>query len=178
MCSDSTPVHCNTVQGKLLSPLLNAALQDRLAAGLYHCNNPLADLLFIQVCSDATPKPCSTGHGRIASPHCSVLLCKTGSKQALTAITTMKICCSYRCAVTQHQCTALLFFAKCCAHSSVLLCKTGSQQALCHCNYTFTHLLFIQVCSDPTPMHCTTVLCKMLGHTAQCCSARQAHHRH
>ena len=33
VCSDPTPVHCNTVQGNMLSPLLSAALQDRLAAG-------------------------------------------------------------------------------------------------------------------------------------------------
>ena len=41
----------------------------------------------------------------------------------------MKICCSYRCAVTQHQCTATLFLAKSNPHCSVLLCKTGSQHA-------------------------------------------------
>jgi len=105
VCSDPTPVHCNTVQGKMLSPLLTAALQDRLAAGLYHCNYTYEDWLFI------------------------------------------------KCAVTQHQCTATLFRAKCCPHCSLLLCKTS----LYHCNYTYEDLFFIQVCSDPTPAHCNTV---------------------
>ncbi len=45
VCSDPTPVHCNTVQSKMHSPLLSAALQDRLAAGLYHCNYTYEDLL-------------------------------------------------------------------------------------------------------------------------------------
>ncbi len=68
----------------------------------------------------------------------------------------MEICSSYRCAVTQHQCTAALLRAKCSPHCSVLLCKTGLQQALCHCNHTYGDLLFIQVCSDATPMHCSS----------------------
>ena len=38
VCSEPTPVHCNTVQGKMQCPQLSAALQDRLAAGMYHCN--------------------------------------------------------------------------------------------------------------------------------------------
>ena len=33
VCSIPTPVHCNTVEGKMQSPQLSAALQDRLAAG-------------------------------------------------------------------------------------------------------------------------------------------------
>ena len=60
----------------------------------------------------------------------------------------MKVCCSYRCAVTQHQCTAALALAKCIHHCPVLLCKTGSQHACvtamtpmkvcCSCNCTVT----------------------------------------
>ena len=34
--------------------------------------------------------------------------------------------------------------------------------ALCHCNYTYEDLLIIQVCSDTTLMHCSTVLGNML----------------
>ena len=79
----------------------------------------------------------------------------------VTVITPRKICCSYRCAVSQHQCTAALVLAKCSPHCSVLLCKTGSQHALCHCNDTCAALLFIQVCSDPAPMHCSTGFGKM-----------------
>ena len=34
---------------------------------------------------------------------------------------------------------------------------------LCHCKYTYENLLFIQVCTDPTPVHCNTVQGKMLS---------------
>ena len=46
-------------------------------------------------------------------------------------------------------------------HRSVLLCKTGSQQTVCHCGYTYGHFLFLQVCSDPPQMLCSTVQGKM-----------------
>ena len=88
------------------------------------------------------------------------------------AITPVQLCCSYRCAVTQHQCTAALVLAKCNTHCSVLLCKTGSQHALCHCNYTYAALMLIQsVHSASTNAlqhwflqkcnpHCSVLLCK------------------
>ena len=108
MCSDTTAMHCSTGQGKLHSPLFKAALQNRLTAGLSHCNYTYGDLLFVQVCSDTTAMHCSTGQINWI-PHCSKLLCKTGSQLVwVTAITPMEICCSYRCAVTQQQCTAAL----------------------------------------------------------------------
>ncbi len=43
----------------------------------------------------------------------------------------------------------------------MLLCKTGSQQTVFHCIYTYGGLLFIQVCSDATPMPCSSVQGKM-----------------
>ncbi|DBB02770.1 TPA: hypothetical protein ACH3X1_013607 [Trebouxia sp. C0004] len=73
----------------------------------------------------------------------------------------MEICCTYRCAVTQHKCSAALFRAKCNPHCSVLLCNDGSQQAVGHCRYTYGDLVYIQVCSDPAPMHCSKVQGKM-----------------
>jgi len=48
VCRDPTPVHCNTVQGKMQSPLISAAQQDWLAAGMYLCTYTYEDLLFIQ----------------------------------------------------------------------------------------------------------------------------------
>jgi len=66
--------------------------------------------------------------------------------------------------VTQHQCTAARFRAKCNPQRSVLLCKTGSHQAVQHCIHTFGGLLFIQVCDDPAPMHCSKVQGKMQLH--------------
>jgi len=55
--------------------------------------------------------------------HCSVLLCKTGSQHDYaTAVTPMKICSSYMCAVMQHQCTAALVKAEQLSYCYVLLC--------------------------------------------------------
>ena len=100
--------------------------------------------------------------------HCSVLLCKTGSQLAcVTAVTPMEACSSYRCAVSHHQCTAAQVLAKCNSHCSVLLCKTGSQLACVTAITPMKLCCFIQVCSDPPPMNCSTGL----GKTVQCCSA-------
>jgi len=55
--------------------------------------------------------------------------------------------CILRHAVDDLQCLA------CC---SMLLCKNMFTAALCHYSYTYGDLLFIQVCSDATPMHCST----------------------
>ncbi len=83
------------------------------------------------------------------------------SRQCGTAVTPMETRSSYRCAVTQHKCSAALFRAKCNTHCSVLLCNTCSQQAVWHRSYTYGHLLFIQVCSDPAQMHCSKVQGKL-----------------
>ena len=98
-------------------------------------------------------------HALTLVKHCSAK--QAHSRQCVTADTPMEICSSYRCAVTQHKCSAALKRAKCNPHSSVLLCKTGSQQALSHCSYTYGDLLFIQVCSDPAQMQCSSVEGKM-----------------
>jgi len=109
------------------------------------------------VCIQPAPMHCSTGFCKNAIPTVQCCSAKQGhSMHYVTVITPMKICCSYRCAVGQHQCTAALVLVKCSPHCSVLLCKTGSQHALCHCNYTYEDLLFIQVCSESAPMHCST----------------------
>ena len=71
LCSDATPMHCSTGQGKIASPLFSAALQTRLTAALCRCDYTYGGFLFIKVCNDATPMHYSTGQGKIASP----LLC-------------------------------------------------------------------------------------------------------
>ena len=83
------------------------------------------------------------------------------SRQCVTAVTPMEICSSYRCAVTQHKCTAARFRANCNPHCSEEFCIEGSQQAVFHCSYTYADLLFIQVCSDPAQMHCSKVQGKL-----------------
>ena len=111
MWSDATAVHCSTGQGRIASLLFSAALQTSLTAALCHCNHTYGDLLFIQVCNDARPMHCSTGQGRIAT--LLSVLCKLASQQSCaTAIAPKGICCSYRCAITQDQCTAALVRAE------------------------------------------------------------------
>ena len=129
VCSDPPPMHCSTGVGKMHYTLSSAALQSRLTTGLCHCNHAYEDLLLMKVCSDPPPMHCSTCLGKRHFPLSSAAL-QTGSQHAcVTAITPMKLCCSYKCAVTQHQCTAALVWAKCPIRCSVLLCKTGSQLA-------------------------------------------------
>ena len=60
VCSDTAPVHCNTVSGTMQSPMFSAALQDRLTAGLCQCNYTYGNLLSIQVCSEPTEMHCNT----------------------------------------------------------------------------------------------------------------------
>jgi len=75
VCSDPTPMHCNTIQGKMHSPVLNAALQKRLTAGLFHCKLTNEDLLFRGVSSDSATVHCNTVQGKMQSQR-PVLLCK------------------------------------------------------------------------------------------------------
>ncbi|DBB15927.1 TPA: hypothetical protein ACH3X3_003301 [Trebouxia sp. C0006] len=95
----------------------------------------------------------------------------TGLQQPIfSAVAPKKICCSYRCAVTHHQCTATR--VKVCSDPPPMHCNIGYGEmhppllkaalnirltaAECHCNDTYGDLLFTQVCSDPPPMHCYT----------------------
>ncbi len=55
-------------------PLLSAALQPRLTAGLYQCRYTCANMLCIQVCTDPPPLQCSTGFGKIQTPLLSAAL--------------------------------------------------------------------------------------------------------
>jgi len=55
-------------------PLCSAALQNRLTAGLGHCNHTQGDLLFIQLCSDPIAMHCSTGQGEMPYTLCSAAL--------------------------------------------------------------------------------------------------------
>ncbi len=83
----------------------------------------------------------------------------------------MRICCSYKCAVTQHQFSAALVWAKCIPHCSKLLCKRSSKHAcgtaaapmrIC-CSYKcavtqhqFSAALVWAKCIP----HCSKLLCK------------------
>ncbi len=101
-----------------------------------------------------------SGHNAIPIVQCCSAK-QAQSRQCVTAVTPMEFCSSYRCAVSQQECSAVLFRAKCNPHCSVLLCKTGSKQAVCHCSHTYAGLLFTQVCREPAQMHCSSVQGKM-----------------
>jgi len=130
LCNDPTPVHCNTVLGKKRSPLASAAVQNRLPAGLCQCQYTYEDLLFMQLCSNPAPVLCNTVLGKKQSPlasaavqhrlptdlcHCKYtyedLLFSAALQNRLTAcilalqLHLMEICYSYRCAVTDQQCS-------------------------------------------------------------------------
>ena len=49
-------------------PLLGAAVQNRLTAGLCHCNYTYGDWLFRQVCSGPTAEQCHTAFGKVQLP--------------------------------------------------------------------------------------------------------------
>ncbi len=90
---------------------------------------------------------------------------------------TLKILSSCRYAVMQHQCNAALVRAKCKLHYAIPTAQTNQGKmhfpllrnalqnrltaCLCHCNYTYVDLVFMQVCSDATSMHCSTGQGKM-----------------
>ena len=173
VCSDPSPEHCITVFCKMQSRVLTAALQDRLAAGLCVCNYTYEGLLFIQVCSEPTSEP-ATLFSVKCIPQCSVLLCKAGLQQAcITAITPMKICSSYRCALIQHQNTAALIWAKCSPHCSQLQCKTGPQQA-CVTATTPMKVYSSYRCAVSQHQNLQHCFLQNAFPSAQCCSAKQA----
>ena len=154
----SDPAHmlCSTVQGKMQSPLFSAALQNRLTAGSVSLHLHLWRFALhtgVQWHITNALQHCS-GQNAIPTVQCCSAK-EAHSRQCVTAVTPVEICPSYRCAVTQHTCSATLFRVKCNPHCSVLLCKTGSQQAVCHCSYTYGDLLFIQVSSDSSHMLCS-----------------------
>ena len=72
----SLPMHCSTDSGKMHAPQLKAALQNRHAVALCHCDCTHEGLLFIQVCSDPPPMHCNTDCGKMYSPLLSVALKK------------------------------------------------------------------------------------------------------
>ena len=51
VCTYPAPLQGSSGSGKMQSPLLSGALQNRLTAGLYQCKHICANLLCIQVCS-------------------------------------------------------------------------------------------------------------------------------
>ena len=125
----------------------SSALQDRLTAGLCHCNSTYGDLIFIQMCSEPTEMHCNTGLGKMHAPLFS------GALQ--NKLTTGLCECSYT--------SEDLLFIQVCSGPPEMHCSTGLGRmqsplfsaalqnrltaGLGDCNYTYGDLLFIQVCS-------------------------------
>ncbi len=101
-----------------------------------------------------------SGQNAVPTVHCCSAK-QAHSRQRFIAVVPMEVCSSYSCAVTLHHFTAERFRAKCSPQCSVLLCNEGSLQAVFHCSHTHGDLLFIQLCSDPAPMQCSSVQGKM-----------------
>ena len=155
-------MHCSTAQGKMSSPVCSAALQKRLAACTFSLWLHLCRFFFIQVCSGPAPMHCSPAQSRMSSPVFSAALQKQAhSLHCVTVFIPMQICSSYRYAVSQHRCTAALPRAK----LSSPVFSAALQKRLAACTFSlWLHLcrfFFIQVCSEPAPMHCSTAQSKM-----------------
>ena len=67
---------------------------------------------------------------------------------------------------------------------SVCCGKQAHNRLVCHCNHTYGDLIFVQVCSEPTEMHCNAGLGKCTSHcsvllgktgTQQGCVSLQSH---
>ena len=116
VCSDATLMHCSTGQGRRTG-LCTAALalaeciphcpvllcKTVSQQALCHCKYTYEGLLFTQVCNDPAPMHCTLALANCI-PDCPVLLCKTLSQHACVTVNApIKVCCSYKCAVTQHQ---------------------------------------------------------------------------
>ncbi len=185
VCSDISPRHSSTVQGKLHSPLLSAALQTRLTAGFCHCKSTYGDLLFIQVCKHTHAKQAdsrlvagryiyknllcmqvcsyqpsmqgSSGFDKIQFPLLSAAL-----QHRLTAglYQCKHICANLLriqvCSYPPH-CNVALVLAKCSPRCSVVLCRTGLYQ----CKHTYASLLWKQVCTYPPLLQGSTDFGKM-----------------
>ncbi len=67
MCTCKHRAVCHGAVSINWIPLLCAAVQNRLTAGLCRCNYTYEDLLFIQMSSDPTPMHCNTVQGKMQS---------------------------------------------------------------------------------------------------------------
>jgi len=162
LCSNARPMHCRTGQGKVASSLLSVALQNMLTACLCHCNYACGHLLFMQVCSDPPQMHCRYVQGKMQSPM-SIAALQSRLTAGSVSMQLQLWRLDLHTGVQRPTANALQLCSrpKSSPHCSLLLCKTGQQQAVCHCSYTYGVLLFIQVCSNPAQMHCSTVQGKM-----------------
>ena len=171
---------CSTVQGKMQSPLFSAALQKRLTAGSVSLHLHLWRFALHTGVQWQITNPLQQGSGQNAIPTVQCCSAKEAhSRQCVTALTPMEICSSYRCAVTQHQCSATLFWqnaiptVQCCsakeAHSrqcvtAVTPIKICSSYRCSVAHHICSAALFRAKCNP----HCSVLLCKTGSQQAVC----------
>ena len=150
VCSDPTPMHCNTGFGKMHSPLLSAALHSSLT---------------VHVSCDPTVMHCSTALGKMLFPLFSAAL-----QNSLTAALCHCICTCEDLLIIQvcsdptpMYCNTV--FGKMLFQLFSAALQNSLTVALCHCNYTYKDLLIIQVCIDPT-----LLLAKCTPHCSHSCN--------
>ncbi len=177
MCSDPTPMHCWTSQGKVHSLLFSAPLQNRLTAGLCHCNDTYGHLLFKKVCSDPTTMHCLTSKGEVHSLlfsaslqnrltgglcHCHDTyrhllfknICSDPKKPMHCSSGFSKVKSQLFCAALQNRLTAGFFTA----FTPMKIC------CLCRCAVTLHQCIAALVLAKRIP-------------SIMCCSAKEAHSR-
>ena len=159
-------------------PLLSAAVQNRLTAGLYHCKYTYGYLLLIQVCSSPTAVQCHPGFGKMQLPPAQ----RCCAKQADSRLVPLQIhlwifSFNTGCAVAQQQCKDTLLLAKCSCPLLSAAVQSRLTAGLYHCKYIYGDLLSRQVCSDPTAVQCQAAFGKVHLPPAPCCCAKQADSR-
>ena len=114
MCNDSITLHCrhSSAQGKMQSPLFSAALQSRLTAVSVSLQSHLWRFALhtgVQGAGTNAVQLCPRQNAIPTDQCCSAK--QSHSRQCVTAIIPMEFCSSYRCAVSLHKCSAVLFRA-------------------------------------------------------------------
>jgi len=112
------------------SSLFSTALQNRLTAGLCHCNSTYGDLLFIQMCREPTEMHCSTDLGKMHSSLFSSALqnrltaglchCNSTHGDLLFKHSPLLRCCSANQADSKAHVTAIMTMENYFSHRSAL----------------------------------------------------------
>ncbi len=100
-------MQCSSAQGKMQSPLFSVAMQNRLTAGSVSLQSLLWSFALhtgVQGASKNALHLCSRQNAIPIVQCCPAK--QAQSRQCDTAITPMEFCSSYRCAGSQHKCSA------------------------------------------------------------------------
>ena len=137
------------------NPLLSAAVQNRLTAGLWHCKHTYGDLLLVQVCSGPTQVQCHTAFGKMQLP-LAQCCCAKRADSSVVLLQKHLWRFEYRCAVAQHQCSATLLLAnalisaQCCCAKKADSCLVLLQKHL----WRFALPTGVQWPNGSTVAHC------------------------